>query len=66
MTPHQIARLTRRHRELEESIHAEQRRPLPDEARIRAMKAEKLRIKDQLALAARPSPGMRPEQIAAE
>ncbi len=38
-----------KHRQLEEAIMAEQRRPLPDEAMIVALKKQKLQIKDHLS-----------------
>ncbi len=38
-----------KHRQLEEAIMAEQRRPAPDEALIVALKKQKLQIKDHLS-----------------
>lgn len=38
-----------RHRQLEEAIMAEQRRPAPDESLIVALKKQKLQIKDHLS-----------------
>jgi len=41
--------LRAKHATLEDKIAQEQRRPLPDEEHLTALKREKLRIKDQMA-----------------
>jgi len=41
-------KLQSKHRQLEEAILAEQRRPAPDEYRIVVLKKQKLQIKDHL------------------
>ena len=42
------ARLRAEHKRLEAAIAAEQRRPLPDEMRLRDLKSRKLSVKDEL------------------
>ena len=42
--------LGQKHHELEEKILKESQRPCPDQFKIAALKKEKLRIKDELAL----------------
>lgn len=43
-----IATLRRRHRALDARIHDEERRPMPDMARIKRLKEEKLGLKDAI------------------
>ncbi|MGH6982197.1 MAG: YdcH family protein [Stellaceae bacterium] len=45
----QIEDLRAKHRSLEEAIHDETDRPLPDTERVADWKRQKLRIKDQIA-----------------
>lgn len=44
-----VAALRMRKQSLEDEILAEQKRPMPDTARLRHLKTRKLRIRDQLA-----------------
>ncbi|SIO45802.1 Protein of unknown function [Rhodovulum sp. ES.010] len=44
-----IETLRARHRALDEEVRAEYRRPLPDLARLTALKRERLRLKDTLS-----------------
>ncbi|MFD1511077.1 YdcH family protein [Lacimonas salitolerans] len=44
-----VAALQTRKQTLEDEIAAEEKRPMPDAARLRHLKARKLRIRDQLA-----------------
>ena len=41
--------LSARHARLDASLAAELKRPLPDDARLRKLKQEKLKLKDELA-----------------
>ena len=41
--------LSSRHASLDEAIAAENARPNPDPTRLKALKAEKLRLKDEIA-----------------
>ena len=41
--------LKQKHATLEEAIRAETRRPHPDDIRLKSLKVEKLRIKDEIA-----------------
>lgn len=43
-----IESLQHKHADLEEKIHKEETRPLPDESSLVQLKSEKLRIKDEL------------------
>lgn len=43
-----IAELSNRHRSLESQIHEEQKRPSADTVRLKSLKQEKLRIKEEL------------------
>lgn len=53
-----IRELSTRHRNLEQAIALEMKRPASDDARISAMKKEKLRLKDEItALESRPPVG---------
>lgn len=45
-----VETLDHKHHQLEEKILKETQRPYPDQCKITAMKKEKLRIKDELAL----------------
>lgn len=42
-----LAASERRHRELDEAIHEEARRPLPDTLLLQTLKRQKLRLKQQ-------------------
>ncbi len=44
-----LANLNARHAQLDESVAAEIRRPLPDQARLARLKREKLKLKEQIA-----------------
>lgn len=44
-----IRELSARHRNLENAIAAELKRPASDDVRLTAMKKEKLRLKDEIA-----------------
>jgi hypothetical protein len=50
--------LISRHEILEARISAEQRKPLPDDLRIRAMKKLKLKLKEQIAFLERSDEGL--------
>ena len=41
--------LKQKHANLEEAIRTETRRPHPDDIRLKSLKVEKLRIKDEIA-----------------
>jgi len=41
--------LKQKHATLEEAIRSEARRPHPDDVRLKTLKVEKLRIKDEIA-----------------
>jgi len=43
-----IAELSNRHQALESQIHEEQKRPSADTVRLKTLKREKLRIKEEL------------------
>lgn len=43
-----LASLTARHARLDESVMAETRRPLPDQARLARLKREKLKLKEEI------------------
>ena len=45
----QIETLRAEHQNLEGQINEEMRRPAPDEFRIKALKQQKLRLKDEIA-----------------
>jgi hypothetical protein len=47
-----ISALEQRHRELDLALAEETRRPLPDTDAVRALKRQKLRVKDLIASAA--------------
>ena len=49
-----IRELGSRHRYLEQAIQDELRRPLADEARLKELKRQKLRLKDQLTALSQP------------
>jgi len=40
--------LTTKHAEIERDIHAENAKPAPDEARMSALKKQKLKLKDEI------------------
>ncbi|MGB1147245.1 MAG: DUF465 domain-containing protein [Alphaproteobacteria bacterium] len=42
------ASLSERHQQLEQSIVAEQKRPLPDNLRLQHLKKEKLKVKEEI------------------
>ena len=44
-----LATLNARHAALEASVHAETRRPMPDQARLAQLKREKLKLKEAIA-----------------
>jgi hypothetical protein len=46
-----LASLTARHAKLDESVAAETRRPMPDQARLARLKREKLKLKEEIAAA---------------
>lgn len=48
MTNHHAA-LSAKHAQIEESLHQETLRPMPDSVRLARLKREKLRIKEELA-----------------
>ncbi len=48
-----LASLRAKHADLEQHIHDEEHRPLPDQSLITDLKRQKLRIKDEIALLAR-------------
>ena len=48
MDLNQAARLRAEHKRLEAAIAAEQRRPLPNEVRLKTLKSRKLSVKDEL------------------
>jgi len=50
-----IRELSARHRNLEDALTSEMKRPAIDETRISAMKREKLRLKDEISALERPS-----------
>jgi hypothetical protein len=43
-----LASLTARHARLDESVTAETRRPLPDQAKLAQLKREKLKLKEEI------------------
>ena len=43
-----LASLTARHARLDETVAAETRRPLPDQARLAQLKREKLKLKEEI------------------
>jgi hypothetical protein len=43
-----IEHLTQRHHELETALHEETQRPVPDDKRLKTLKLEKLKIKDEI------------------
>lgn len=43
-----MEQLTRRHAELEDKIHSEQKRPAADTVKVQKLKKEKLRLKEEL------------------
>ena len=43
-----ISELANKHRELDQKISEEQKRPLADELRLKRLKREKLKVKEQL------------------
>ncbi len=47
----QLSELQRRHKELDEQIAEEERRPGSEDLYIRKLKREKLRIKEQIVMA---------------
>ena len=47
----QLSELQRRHKELDEQIAEEERRPGSEDLYIRELKREKLRIKEQIVMA---------------
>jgi hypothetical protein len=51
MNHHRIWRLRAQHRQLEQSIRAELRRPNPDPLIVQDLKRRKLQIKDELFMA---------------
>ena len=48
-TQDRIVSLEAKHADLEERLHTEQARPMPDEAVLRSIKHEKLQLKDEIA-----------------
>lgn len=44
-----VAALQAKHAQLDTQIHAEEIRPLPDSARLAALKKQKLRVKEEIA-----------------
>ena len=44
-----IEQLRNQHQTLEDEIYQEMARPAPDDLKVRALKARKLRIKDEIA-----------------
>ena len=44
-----LASLTARHAKLDESVAAETRRPMPDQARLAQLKREKLKLKEEIS-----------------
>ncbi|MDJ0922186.1 MAG: YdcH family protein [Henriciella sp.] len=45
-----IEELAKRHRELDERIHAEQKRPAADISVVKDLKRQKLRIKEEMGM----------------
>ncbi|MEM9938387.1 MAG: DUF465 domain-containing protein [Pseudomonadota bacterium] len=45
-----IEELARRHRQLDEQIHAEQKRPAADISIVKDLKRQKLRIKEEMGM----------------
>jgi len=50
-----IRELSARHRNLDDALSSEMKRPATDEVRISAMKKEKLRLKDEISALERPT-----------
>lgn len=50
-----IRELSARHRNLDDALSSEMKRPAIDEVRISAMKKEKLRLKDEISALERPT-----------
>lgn len=48
-TQDRIVALKSKHADLEERLHSEQARPMPDETVLRSIKHEKLQLKDEIA-----------------
>ncbi|MEX2455161.1 MAG: YdcH family protein [Rhodospirillaceae bacterium] len=46
---HDTAKLKARHARLDNDLHSEERKPLPDQAMIVTLKKRKLMLKDELA-----------------
>jgi hypothetical protein len=44
-----IEQLTLKHHELEAAVDEENQRPVPDDSRLKVLKLEKLRIKDEIS-----------------
>lgn len=51
MNSSHVTALTSKHAGLEAQLHDEMNRPKPDEARLKKLKQQKLRIKEELASA---------------
>jgi hypothetical protein len=51
MTHHRVWRLRQQHRQLEDCLRKELRRPQPDLALVQHLKRRKLQVKDELFLA---------------
>jgi len=49
MSIERIEALKVRHAELDQALHTEEIRPMPNEIRISELKKEKLRVKDEIA-----------------
>lgn len=45
-----IEELSRRHRQLDEQIHSEQKRPAVDSTTVKDLKRQKLRIKEEMSM----------------
>ncbi len=45
-----IEELSRRHRQLDEKIHDEQKRPVMDDQTVKDLKRQKLRIKEEMSM----------------
>ena len=44
-----LAQLQKKHSDLDEALHREETRPMPDDAVVARLKKEKLRMKDAMA-----------------
>ena len=47
-----LAALSAKHAQIDESLHQEIQRPMPDTVRVTRLKREKLRLKEEMALPA--------------